>query len=140
MPVALRYARDRAEADDILQEALIRAWRMADRCRSPESPWPWLRRITANEALRAKARERDEPPPPDEIGGDDPELERVHDADVARTALAALREGERDVVHAFYFEDRSVPELARSLGLSVPAAKVRLHRARIRMLHALKDQ
>src|SRR4051794_8921998 len=51
-PVAMRYARDGAEADDILQEALIRAWRMRDTCRSPEAPWAWLRQITAREGLR----------------------------------------------------------------------------------------
>jgi RNA polymerase sigma-70 factor, ECF subfamily len=113
---------------------------MAGNCRSPEAPWPWLRRITANEALRARARERDEAPPSDELGHEDPELRRVHDADEARCALAALGRGERDVVTAFYFEDRSVPELAEGLGLSVAAAKVRLHRARAHMLKALKEQ
>jgi RNA polymerase sigma factor (sigma-70 family) len=113
---------------------------MADRCRSPEAPWPWLRRITANEALRARARERDEAPPSDELGHEDPELRHVHDADEARCALAALGSGERAVVQAFYFEDRSVPELAERLGLFVTAAKVRLRRARARMLKALKEQ
>lgn len=140
MPVALRYARDPAEADDILQEALIRAWRMRDRCRSPDAPWAWLRQITANEALRARARERDEPPPSDEVACQDAWVERVADADVARRALDALGSGERAVVRAFYFEDRTVAELAERLGLSVTAAKVRLHRARARMLNALKEE
>jgi RNA polymerase sigma-70 factor (ECF subfamily) len=119
---------------------MMRAWRMADRCRSPGSPWAWLRRITANEALRARARARAEAPLPEELGREDPELQRVLDADLARTALAALGSGERAVVQAFYLEDRSVPELAERLGLSVTAAKVRLHRARARMLEALKDE
>ena len=119
---------------------MIRAWRMADHCRSPGAPWAWLRRITANEALRARSRSRDEPPPPEELGADDPELQHVLDADFARTALAVLGGGERDVVQAFYLEDRSVPELAQRLGLSVTAAKVRLHRARARMLEALKEE
>jgi RNA polymerase sigma-70 factor (ECF subfamily) len=113
---------------------------MADRCRSPSAPWPWLRRITANEAFRAHARSREEPPPPEELGAEDPQLQQVLDADLARTALAALGGGERDVVQAFYLEDRSVPELAERLGLSVTAAKVRLHRARARMLEALKEE
>jgi RNA polymerase sigma factor (sigma-70 family) len=113
---------------------------MADRCRSPSAPWPWLRRITANEALRARARTRDELPPPEEAGAEDPRLQHVLDADLARTALGVLGRDERDVVRAFYLEDRSVPELAARLGLSVTAAKVRLHRARARMLEALKEE
>jgi RNA polymerase sigma-70 factor (ECF subfamily) len=141
MPVALRYARDPAEADDILQEALMRAWRMRGSCRSPDAPWAWLRQITANEALRLRAREREEPPlAAAEAPYEDPELERVADADAVRQALAALGRGERDVVQAFYFEDRSVPELALRLGLTVAAAKVRLHRARARMLSALMEE
>jgi RNA polymerase sigma-70 factor, ECF subfamily len=140
--VALRYARDASEADDILQDALVRAWRMRGSCRSPEAPWAWLRQITAHEALRRRSRERDERPLTVAAGlaCEDPDLERVGDADEARQALDALGSRERAVVQAFYFEDRSVPELALGLGLTVAAAKVRLHRARARMLRALMEE
>jgi DNA-directed RNA polymerase specialized sigma24 family protein len=55
-------------------------------------------------------------------------------------ATTSLDGSQTAVVQAFYFEDRSVPELAERLGLFVTAAKVRLRRARARMLKALKEQ
>jgi DNA-directed RNA polymerase specialized sigma24 family protein len=60
-------------ADDVAQEALLRAWRRRDSCRDPERPWAWLAQITRNEAIRHAARQPgagDEPP--DVAGGPEP--------------------------------------------------------------------
>src|SRR4051794_96395 len=48
-------------SEDAAQEAVLRAWRQRHRCRDPDHPGPWLRRIAHNEALRIAARPRDSP-------------------------------------------------------------------------------
>ena len=48
----------RADAEEAVQEALVRAWLRRDACRSPEAPLPWLLEITRNEARRVLGRRR----------------------------------------------------------------------------------
>src|SRR5262245_49792456 len=59
---ALRIVDCPETADDAAQEAIVRAWRYRESCRSPEQPFAWLRRIAHNEAIRAaRRRSRDVP-------------------------------------------------------------------------------
>ena len=46
----------------------------------------------------------------------------------------------REAILLFYFEELSVAEMARAMGVSVTAAKVRLHRARAKLSNALKGE
>jgi DNA-directed RNA polymerase specialized sigma24 family protein len=45
-------------AEDVVQEALARAWRSRGSCRTPDTPLPWCLQITRNEALRLIGRQR----------------------------------------------------------------------------------
>src|SRR5687767_425866 len=53
---ARRYTRSQAEAEDIVQEAMLRAWKTRMTLRNTAYPLPWLLQITRNEALRALSR------------------------------------------------------------------------------------
>jgi RNA polymerase sigma factor (sigma-70 family) len=48
--------RPHAEAEDIAQEAALRAWRKRGSCRDPDRPEPWVKEITRNEAYRLYSR------------------------------------------------------------------------------------
>src|SRR5437588_583315 len=70
---ALRVVRRHHDAEEVVQEALARAWRSRGSCRTPEAPMPWCLQITRNEALRLLGR-RQRLGSPDELGTE-PEFE-----------------------------------------------------------------
>src|SRR5947209_16280469 len=55
---AFRILRRQHDAEEAVQEALVRAWRSRASCRTPEAPLPWCLQITRNEALRLIRRTR----------------------------------------------------------------------------------
>jgi RNA polymerase sigma-70 factor (ECF subfamily) len=129
----------RADAEEAVQEALVRAWLRRDACRSPEAPLPWLLEITRNEARRVLGRQARlgslELPAPSE----DDALAGAAARLTVERALGTLAERDRRVLHLRYAEDLTQVEVARRLGLPEGTVKVRLHRARGRLRRALED-
>jgi len=130
----------RADAEEAVQEALVRAWLRQGACRSPESPLPWLLEITRNEARRVLGRQA-------RLGGLElPHLPPTEDEELAgapvrltvEQALGTLAERDRRVLHMRYAEDLTQVEVARRLGLPEGTVKVRLHRARSRLRRVLE--
>jgi RNA polymerase sigma-70 factor (ECF subfamily) len=134
---------DPAEAEDVVQEALIRAWRRADTCRA-ETRLPWLLTITRREAHRWRTAPRGRREPL----LDEHELERVRgagppvDDDAAlehlavRGALAELTSEDRRLVRLRYDEDLTQADIAVFLDIPEGTVKVRLHRLR----HKLREE
>ena len=134
------------DAEEAAQEALIRAWRRRDSCRTPEAPVPWMMQIARNEALRAlegrdrrRARE-DLEPDAEAAPAEDPDLEGVVGCVTVEQALSGLSEEERTLVNMRYVDDLSQPEIARLLAIPEGTVKVRLHRIRKRLRSELKDE
>jgi RNA polymerase sigma-70 factor, ECF subfamily len=143
--LALRLTEDRELAADVAQETLIRAWRGLPGFRGEASLSTWLYRITANTAATHRRRVRrhlpleylDETPSPPglhdpEAAGEQGEL-RIR----LNAALRALTPPLRRVVVLKHIYGWSHGEIAESLGISVTAAKVRLHRAHRRLQRVL---
>jgi RNA polymerase sigma-70 factor (ECF subfamily) len=137
---ARRLGRSHAEAEDIAQEALLRAWKMRGSCRNPDRPWAWIQEITRNESHRLFSRRSmthelptDRMPDEPEQSGEDAVLTRI---DVER-ALQDLSPADREMVRLRYEEDLTNRSVALELGLSVANVKVRLHRLRPKLEHNL---
>jgi RNA polymerase sigma-70 factor (ECF subfamily) len=131
-----------AEAEDAVQEAMLRAWRSRPSCRTPESPLPWMLQITRNEALRVVGRSalrRGAWDAPAERGAEDPQLETAAERLDVRQALARLRPADRDLLKMRYEQDLTQSTLAERLGIPEGTVKVRLHRLRDRLREALED-
>jgi RNA polymerase sigma-70 factor, ECF subfamily len=123
-------------AEDAAQEALIRIWRSADACASPEAPEPWMRSIARREALRLLVRHRERP-----REGVGQELVAPPDGEqlTIREAVGRLREPDRIVLFMRYWRDMTHVQIAELLGMPEGTAKVRLHRARRALQRELDD-
>lgn len=148
--LAIRLVNDRELAADVSQDAFIRAWRGLPRFRGDAAFKTWMHRITVNAAWTMKKRLGrhiatpldDAPPIADTtLAGD---LERAGDnlelRDRLRAALDQLTRPQRTVVVLKDIYGWSHGEIAETLGITVTAAKVRLHRAHHRLREHLGDE
>ena len=135
--------RSRAEAEDAVQNAMLRAWRNSASCRTPEAPLPWLLQITRNEALRlirqnaAKGVSEEVAEEPAE---DDPKVADAPERVDLDRALAGLSHDDRRLLELRYREDLTQPAVAAALGIPEGTVKVRLHRQRSHLRLALEGQ
>jgi len=117
------------DAEDIVQEALLRAYLGLSQLRDPARFNAWLCGIAVNLAkmrLRRRALEnRVFAGPSSDGGSEERELLRL-----VRDAVDVLAVGQREVVLMHYVDDLSCDEIAALLGSSPGAVRVRLHRAR----------
>jgi RNA polymerase sigma-70 factor, ECF subfamily len=144
----LREARrllPRSEAEEAVQEALVRAWTRRHACRSPEAPLPWILEITRNESRRLLARGTRRR----HAAGGEPAACEPQDEDEAITsattrvtveqALARLVDADQRVLRLRYADDLTQADVARRLGVPEGTVKVRLHRARGRLRTILEE-
>lgn len=145
--VALRMVADRHLAYDVAQDAFVRAWRAIGRFRGDAQFSTWIHRVTVNTALthrdrrsrtRADSLEEDFREP--EAEGLSPEraAESAEIRPHLEAALTALPDTLRAVVVLKDVYDWTHADIAGELGITVTAAKVRLHRARSRLRSALR--
>ncbi len=125
---------DRQQAEDVVQETMVRAWREAGRLdRSGSSLMPWLtavaRRIVIDEHRRKSAR----PPEAGEGTVGDLPVDDDTAATVLRVAVAdAMRQltsSHRQILHETILRDQTVNQAARALGIPVGTAKSRVYYA-----------
>jgi RNA polymerase sigma-70 factor (ECF subfamily) len=136
--LALRIVRSASDAEEVTQDALVRAWRALPRFRGDAKFSSWLYRIVARRSFdRARLlkgrREREAgaegiEQAPVEAGTPEPD-ERERAAKLERL-IATLPEVPRTVVTLYYYQDRSVAEVARILKMPENTVKTHLSRAR----------
>lgn len=134
------YGRDPAEAEDIAQDAVLRAWRAEGTLRDTARRREWLAAIARNEALRHYARRRPEPVETIESGEgaeDERVLSAIDRADLER-ALARLNDPDRLLLKLRYIDDLTQAAIAALLDVPEGTVKIRLHRARVKLEAALK--
>ncbi len=145
--LAYRLTGNGEDAQDVVQEAYLRAWKGMKRYRGEAAFTTWMYRITANCAsthLVRRSRDRhdalgDDPVLPDERAASDFEssLGASSERDRLRAALQSLSPELRSVVVLRDVYDLPHEAIAAELGISEGAAKVRLHRARRRLRERL---
>jgi RNA polymerase sigma-70 factor (ECF subfamily) len=138
------FARRRAgaaEADDVVAEVFLSAWRRMDEV--PADPLPWLLGI-ARGVLSNRRRGQDRNAAliarlMSELLGD--QNRGASELDVALvTALGSLSDGDQELLLLVAWERLSNEQLAEALGLAKGAVAVRLHRARRRLRRAMAIQ
>ncbi len=143
--VALRIVRSHAVADDVAQEAFLKAWQSLDRFDLGRPFGPWVCRIAANQAVNhvRSPRSREDPLPEGHgetrATGGSP-LDAVLDTEahqVLSDALETLPAEQRAVFVLRAMEEMSYAEIAETLGLSPGTVMSRLFRAREKLARAV---
>lgn len=130
------YLHNFPDAEDILQETLIRYLQHAPQFENPAHEKAWLFRVAANlcrNRLRDNAvRNTDEL---DEMlaAREDSSLKEVWDA------VKALESPSREVIHLFYYEGYSAGEISEILGRKESTIRSDLHRGRLKLKEILKE-
>jgi RNA polymerase sigma-70 factor (ECF subfamily) len=150
--IARGVVRNDSEAEDVVQEAYVRAFAHLDSFRGDASLATWLSRIVINEALgRLRKGRRTVPLPQDPQAeiirfplnpSDDPErtMAQRQIVQLVEQATDSLPDVYRTVFVARVIEGLSIEETADLLGVLPQTVKTRLHRARALVRKALEDQ
>lgn len=153
--VALQITRNEREAQEVVQDALITIWQKIDQFEGRSQFTTWLHRVTANAALmKLRKNKKFEQHVPLEHDGSDHDLPVLQLADPqegpgerilrgelgarVRTAIEVLPEPYRTTVLLADVDEMSMEEIADATGVTVQAAKSRLHRGRLALRKALE--
>lgn len=127
------------DADEVVQEALLRAWRRKESCHAAERPDGWVVQIVRNETLRHIERRdrratREVPDDSlDERAVADRRLDEAIDRAAFHSRIASLATADRRLLVLHYEYGLPVREIARRLRAPEGTIKVRLHRLRARL-------
>ncbi len=143
---AMRLLGDRAEAEDVTQEALLRLWRIAPDWREGEAKVStWLYRVTANLATDRLRKRRavaldSVPEPEDDAQGAASLLQDKARAAALQRALAALPDRQRQAVVLRHLEGLGNPEIAEIMDISAEAVESLLARGKRALTAALSGR
>jgi RNA polymerase sigma-70 factor (ECF subfamily) len=152
--IALHITQNREDAEDVMQDAFLKAYQKLDQFQGNSKFYTWLVRIAVNESLmRLRKRrtgkmvsidedmETEEGSVPRDLADWAPNPEQNYNqselAEILRKTVQGLPPGFRVVFALRDVEGLSTEETAETLGLSVPAVKSRLLRARLQLRERL---
>jgi RNA polymerase sigma-70 factor, ECF subfamily len=141
---ALRRTANREDAEDVVAETFLTAWRRLDQIPAGDEARLWLYGVARNALANHRRGERRRVRLTSVLHAESvvPSL-RAPDADheVARTAAAFARldDGHRELLALAAWEGLDAGEIATVLGCSRNAARIRLHRARRRLARELEE-
>jgi RNA polymerase sigma-70 factor (ECF subfamily) len=134
--MAWRYCRDRSRAEEMAQEAFVRAWRGLAQWRREASFSTWLFSVAANVYRTELKRVPSVNLPLDEMeelsapAGQYRALAEQRQQEDVRNAVLGLPRRYREAVILFYFHEMDVADTARTMGLPEGTVKARLSRGR----------
>lgn len=133
MRAAYGMVKSEADADDLVQEAFVRAYNAAPRFEGKSAIYTWIYGIMRNVQLDRWRRKKREPMLTDFSEFDIEDecfVEESTRVDVVKREIAGLDEAAHEVIKLHYFDDLSVDEIAEKLGLAAGTVKSRLFHAR----------
>ncbi len=143
---AFSILHDRAAAEDVVQETIVKAWTNMHTLQEPAALTSWVLRIAHNVSISALRKRRALPVAPDEMpeaaqSGPDVGVRLEHKAavDDVWVALGTLDELSRSIVVLREIEGLPYEEIARIVGIPLAAMKTRLFRARRQLAEELKE-
>ena len=142
--MALRYARDEAEAEDFVHDGVVQALQRVDRYKGTGPLGAWVRRVALNQILmhlrqrpKISSLETSVTEPATEMNEE--ELQEMPPATLHRL-IRELPLGYRTVFSLYYLEEYDHARIASKLGISVGSSKSQLSKARRALRAAIRTQ
>jgi len=137
------------DAEEALQQTFVAAWMNADSFRADGHVRGWLFRIARNAHYKMHRKKAGEPTEHEELTAlgcragwntdARPLSQSIEDRDLVRHALASLNPEDRETLLLIELEGFSLREASDTLSITLPAVKSRLHRARLRLVAAMRE-
>lgn len=151
--IIFNVLRDKAEAEDLLQEVFLQIWNKIDSYdESLGNPLAWITRITRNRSidrLRSKSFKNRSTETDierffdlsDDSGSDDPDTDLIlsQERSEIKNALRSLNKNQRDLIEFAYFKGFSQSELADHFNIPLGTVKTRMRAAMMTMRVKLKN-
>jgi RNA polymerase sigma factor (sigma-70 family) len=148
--LAFRICGNHEEAQEIAQDSFLKSYRSLNGFKMKSSFATWLYRISYNTAI-SYVRQRkkgllsleDFPADATDFIGTNPseeEAEREYRNNLVSFALQKIEEEERGLISLFYYEEMSIEEISQVTGISRSSIKVKLFRARQKMLQIIEKE
>lgn len=148
--IAYRIVNNREDAEEIVQDSFLKAFRSLKKFRRDSKFSTWFYRIVVNTSL---SRVRTVPPKRDSLDENEPEeaapenvgpvyrnLELSEQKALVNEALNKLNTEDRLLLTLYYLNENSIEEIAEITGIVGENIKMKLHRARNRMYKMLNDK
>lgn len=141
---ALRIVSDPDDAEDVMQEAFLKAFEKLDTFRGKVSFGAWLKRIVINKALDFLKLKKSAVSI-EELGDDIKLVEEVEEPDLkcepeqVRKAINTLPDGYRIVLSLFLLEGYDHEEISEIMNISNATSRTQYHRAKKKLIEILKE-
>lgn len=142
--VGYRIVNDVAEAEDVLQEAFVSAFKNLHHYRGDATFGAWLKRIVVNKAINQVSRKRLEKMPDEDhwdVKEEEPESETENfpfTVEQVRNAIESLPDGYRMVLSLYLLEGYDHGEIAEIMGISESTSKSQFNRSKKKLKELLE--
>ena len=146
--LAFRICGNHEEAEEVAQDSFMKAYRSLGSFKMKSSFSTWLFRIVYNTAISYVRKKKkgilsleDFPADATDFMGENPseeETEKEYRTALVNFALQKLNDDERGLISLFYYEEMSADEVASVTGITASNVKVKLFRARQKMLEVIE--
>jgi RNA polymerase sigma factor (sigma-70 family) len=147
--LALRICGSHEEAEEVAQDAFVKAYRSLEQFKMKSSFATWLYRIVYNTAISSVRTRKKAPLSLEDFPADavdfiginvsEEEAEAEYRNSLINFALQKINEEERGLIGLYYYEELSGDEIAIITGISKANIKVKLFRARQKMIEIVKN-
>lgn len=133
--VAMTYLTDKSKAEDVLSEVYLKIVKNAKYFDKSKNGYNWLYEITKNTALNMNRKDNNRLAPLDDSAPTYECFDGLINKITVESALAELAEDERRIIYEYFFEKKTVQEIADRLNLSKSSAHGRI----TKILNKLKN-
>jgi len=142
--IAQKILQNRPDAEEATQDAFVKAYQHLKGFNQQSKFSTWLYRVVFNTAISYKRRNKQQFQSLENTfveyrGEGEGMLEKTDRKKFLNLAMAKLNEADRTALSLFYLQEFSLEEIAEITGMPANTAKVRIHRARLRLADELKN-